>query len=55
MECVNDPNWWALVSITCGVFVLGMAIGGLIGAALAYEASRVEIIHPEEGLHEQNR
>jgi hypothetical protein len=33
-----DPNWWALASIGCGIFVLGTALGALLGVALAHEA-----------------
>lgn len=33
-----DPNWWAMTAIACGIFVVGMAIGALIGAALAWDA-----------------
>lgn len=42
-----EPNWWALVPIGCGIFILGMTVGALIGIAMAHEADRVRIIYPE--------
>lgn len=38
---VAEPNWWAMVSIACGIFVLGAAVGALIGVVIEREAAAV--------------
>jgi hypothetical protein len=33
-----EPNWWGLLSIACGIFIVGMCLGALVGAAIAHDA-----------------
>jgi len=40
---VAETDWWALISIDCGIFVLGMTLGALLGVAIAHEAGKIAI------------
>jgi len=48
LEC-EATTLWGLLSIGCGLFVLGAAVGALIVAAWKFDGPRPIIGHPEDG------
>lgn len=54
LEACTPTDWWGLLSLFCGIFVIGTAVGGLIGAALMHEAL-AGVRHPEDDLYDPRR